>query len=148
MSRIKLNKRQYSRRQLRQKPSLYFDVGMPLVSEVATRYGYDSVVPSERRGNNAQDESHLYQARKEKRIFVTKDKKRLIKEATQGRLLNSPGIVCIHTASQDQEDIAAGLAIVLGLFKTPESFYEAGILITHGTLIIYDADGKARRPLS
>ncbi|HSD98155.1 MAG TPA: DUF5615 family PIN-like protein [Patescibacteria group bacterium] len=141
---IKLTKHEFSR-QRRKNPPLrfYLDEGMPDVAKYLNSYGFDTVTAEIQKGIGAQDHEHLLEAKKQFRIFVTKDIKRVKKE--KDNLLNCPGIIGIESSNPTQDEIISAMNAILSWSRKSYHFYERVWLISHDSLFIWEADGVVKK---
>ncbi len=113
---------------------------MPRVAKFLNDNGYNAVTAEDMEGAEADDYRHLNKAKKDLRIFITKDIKRCYKEIKN--LLNNPGMIGIETLNPTQEEIISGMLAILKWSTKWPDFYQRVWIISHDSLVIYDEDGK------
>ncbi len=138
---IKLTKRKFTKLKRRNLSlRFYLDVGMPDVSIYLNKLGFDTVTAELQEGVDVHDHEHLLRAKKQFRIFVTKDIRRVHKE--RENLINCPGIIGIESSNPTQDEIINALNAIFKWSKKWEYFYEAIWLISHDSLFIWDSYGE------
>ncbi len=120
--------------------SFYLDKGMPWLRDFIRLADADVTTAEEAAGADAPDYDHLNWARKEGRVFVTRDEERA--DAERNNLIGSPGILVLRAHAGDPMDLMglfAGALIALG---SVDNTKERVVVASKGQLKIWETNGN------
>lgn len=120
-----LKKSTYAHLKRSRQPRFHMDEGLLSLGEALAFGGYDVTYADHYDGD---DPLHLSIARREARVFVTRDERRFLRE--RGDLAERPGIVCIKIPQASVSDLTWAIYEVLRFYRTRKAFNSKGILMT------------------
>ena len=121
--------------------AFYLDKGMPWLADFIARAGAAVISAEEAAGADAPDYPHLNWARKEGRVFVTRDEERARSE--QANLVGSPGILVLKAHTGTGQDLTGLFTAAILAIQLPDRFRARVVIASRGQMKVHEADGTS-----